>query len=291
MDEPVLAALSLDSQHAEERPFGVHCLLPDQRRYEHEHRDAGGKERWARRTSREQSDRDNGNERQRRHPTCDAQADHRDNHPTPDPERANELRSAGEIASIWSREVRSEHHREDDRDRVLENRREDDRRDERGENAAADAANGEKKVVLGQLLCGRPLECEASVHEQRDQEEVHDVDTDQGPDREHHQTEDRRDDEGGRDSDRPADDPERQDLPARVREDEADEISGERQNPQQRERADVRRDVAGRAEHQARGERCKRDPAQAAAPRERDHREAGYRDCRASRHREQPKCT
>ena len=49
-------------------------------------------------------------------------------------------------------EVRSQHKRQDDRDRVLENRREDDRRHERGENAAADTAHGKKKVVLGQLL-------------------------------------------------------------------------------------------------------------------------------------------
>ena len=104
-----------------------------------------------------------------------AQADHRGEQRRADPQRALELGSPGEVARTRSREVRSQHERRDDRDRVLEDRREDDRRDERGENAAADAADGEQQVVLGQVLRGRTLECDTPVHEQRDEEEVHDV--------------------------------------------------------------------------------------------------------------------
>ena len=212
----------LDPQHAEERPLGVQRVCSDQGRDEDEHGDARGKERRAGRATREQPDRGDGDERQRRrHQARRAQADHRDDHRCADHERANELRSPGEVASTRPREVRSQRKRQDDRDRVFENRREHDRRDERGENAAADAADGEQKVVLGQVLRRRPLECETPVHEQRDEEEVHDVDRDHSPDREH-DAEDRSNDERARDGDRPADDRERQDLPPREREHEAD---------------------------------------------------------------------
>ena len=116
------------------------------------------------------------------------------------------------------------------------------------------------------------------------------MDSDQSPDREHY-TEDRRNDERAGDGDRPAQDGGRQDLPPREREDKADEIGGERQNPEQRERADVRRDVAGRTQHEARGQRRKCDPAQAAAPGERDHGETGYRNCLPSPCCKQAECT
>ena len=100
--------------------------------------------------------------------------------------------------------------------------------------------------------------------------------------------EERRGDESHRHDHRPADDGQRDELPAREREDEADEVGGEREHPQQREGTDVRGDVAGCAEHQARRQRRHRDPAQAAAPGQRDRTKPGRRNDRAGGRRQQP---
>ncbi len=163
-------------------------------------------------------------------------------------------------------QARTAQHRQRDQDRILRDPVEHVGRDEAGCNAADHAAERHPHVERRQIARGRPSACELAVAHQREDEEHRKVDrhhADDQPDRLVNDDRDQREDEDRLNLDHQ---PMRNDRLAREHDHEGEKIERERNDPEQRNRGDVGRDMGGHRDQQSGRNGREEDPAYDIAP-------------------------